>query len=69
MKKILYSLIVIMVVIFIVCEDLGLVLFYVEEYFELDVVIIVIGFRIYNYFCVNDGVGLFSGFVVNFGVV
>ncbi len=67
MKKILYSLIVIMAATFTACEDPGSALLYAEEYLELDAATTVTGSRTYNYLRVNDGVGLPSGFVVNLG--
>ncbi len=67
MKKILYSLIVIMAATFTACEDPGTSILYAEEYLELDAATTVTGSRTYSYLRVNDGQGLPSGFIVNLG--
>lgn len=67
MKKILYSLIVILAATFTACEEPGSDILYVDEYLELDAATTVTGSRTYNYLRVNDGVGLPSGFMVSLG--
>jgi len=67
MKKILYSLIIIMAATFTACEDPGTDILYTEEYLELDAATTVTGSRTYSYLRVNDGVGVPSGFIVNLG--
>lgn len=67
MKKILYSLIVILAATFTACEDPGTDILYVEEYLELDAATTVTGSRTFNYLRINDGVGVPSGFIVNLG--
>lgn len=67
MKKILYSLIIIMAATFTACEDPGTSILYAEEYLELDAATTVTGSRIYSYLRVDDGQGLPSGFMVNLG--
>ena len=67
MKKILYSLIVIMAATFTACEDPGTSILYAEEYLELDAATTVTGSRTFSYLRVDDGQGVPSGFIVNLG--
>lgn len=67
MKKILYSLIIIMAATFTACEDPGTSILYAEEFLELDAATTVTGSRTYSYLRVNDGQGVPSGFIVNLG--
>lgn len=67
MKKILYSLIIIMAATFTACEDPGTTILYAEEFLELDAATTVTGSRTYSYLRVDDGQGVPSGFIVNLG--
>lgn len=67
MKKILYSLIVVLAATFTACEDPGTDILYTEEFLELDAATTVTGSRTYSYLRVNDGQGVPSGFIVNLG--
>lgn len=67
MKKILYSLLVVLAASVTACDPPGTDILYTEEYLELDAATTANGSRNFLYLRVDDGQGVPSGFIVTLG--